>query len=257
MRKVIALLVCFCFIFEQTGFAQIAGNFPVPAYLNSFNSAGKFRPIHMRSMMFDPQSDKFNMLLDKGDAKEVATAEAEETAIRLFEYFQLGLALPNSCFWVNLRPDSPKDVIDPYLENTDLGRVLLEADLLLKKDIARFTSIDTPEGRQYWDRLYRKAESLYGQEDMTIPTLTRPWIVPGEIILGDSKDGVYIYKAMLNVMLEQDYLKDSVMFTFDDDRAKQVNDYSSELIRQLILPKLIREVNSSKKYAGLRQVYYS
>ena len=36
-----------------------------------------------------------------------------------------------------------------------------------------------------------------------------------------------------------------------------MNEYSSELIRELIIPKLTKEVNSSKRYAPLRQVYYS
>ncbi|MCX5707650.1 MAG: DHH family phosphoesterase [Candidatus Omnitrophica bacterium] len=100
-------------------------------------------------------------------------------------------------------------------------------------------------------------EELFGQSEITIPTLTRPWIVPGEILIRQTKDNAYIYKATLKVMLEQDYLKDAPEYKFDDPRLKTLNEYSSELIRQEILPKLTREVNSSKNYAGLRQVYYS
>ncbi|MCX5695586.1 MAG: HD domain-containing protein [Candidatus Omnitrophica bacterium] len=58
-------------------------------------------------------------------------------------------------------------------------------------------------------------------------------------------------------MLEQDYLKDSATYNFKDERSKALNEYSSELIRELIIPKLTKEVNSSKRYAPLRQVYYS
>ena len=89
---------------------------------------------------------------------------------------------------------------------------------------------------------------------MEIPTLTRPWIVPGEVIIKETSTGAYIYKAALNVMLEQDYLKDSPFYNFTDPKQKEMNAYSSELIRKDILPGLVREVNSAKRYAQLRQV---
>ncbi|MDD5774684.1 MAG: hypothetical protein PHS64_01940, partial [Candidatus Omnitrophica bacterium] len=257
-RKIIAFIICFCLVFEQAGFAQVAPQLGVPAYLQNIAPvADKFRPIHLRSLSFDQATNDFNLLLDKGDAKSLQKPQIEETTKKLLEYFKIGLTLPNSMFWVNLRPDAPRDIIDPYVEQTDLGRILLEADLQLKKDMARFTAPATPEGKQYWDKLYQKAESLYGMQDMEIPTITRPWIVPGEIVIGEAKDQAYIYKATLKVMLEQDYLKDTTFYNFDDERAKQLNDYSSQILRELIIPKLTREVNASKRYAALRQVYYS
>ena len=257
-RKVLAFIICFCLIFEQAGFAQVAPQLGVPAYLQNIAPvADKFRPIHLRSLSFDQATSNFNLLLDKGDVKSLQKPQIEETTRKLLEYFKIGLTLPNSMFWVNLRPDAPRDIIDPYVEQTDLGKILLEADLQLKKDMARLTAPTTPEGKQYWDKLYQKAESLYGMQDMEIPTITRPWIVPGEIVIGEAKDQAYIYKATLKVMLEQDYLKDTMFYSFDDERAKQLNDYSSQILRELIIPKLTREVNASKRYAALRQVYYS
>ncbi|MFA6350583.1 MAG: hypothetical protein WCY12_06640, partial [Candidatus Omnitrophota bacterium] len=158
---------------------------------------------------------------------------------------------------MNLRPDSPDNVIDNYLAFTDIGKILLEADVQLKKDTASYTSPSTPEGRKYWNKLYEKAGQLFGYDNTTIPTLTRPWIVPGEIIIRESKDNAYIYKATLKVMLEQDYIKGSSTYNFTDPRMKALNEYSSQLIRELIIPKITKEVNTSRKYAPLRQVYYS
>ena len=99
-------------------------------------------------------------------------------------------------------------MIDPELEKTDMGKIMLESDLQLKKDTASFTSPQTPEGRQYWDKLYKKAGELFGTENITIPTITRPWIVPGEIILRQGEDSAYIFKANMKVMLEQDHLEE-------------------------------------------------
>ncbi|MCX7927456.1 MAG: hypothetical protein N2606_04895, partial [Candidatus Omnitrophica bacterium] len=258
MKQIIALTVIVCFGFEQTGFAQLAPQIPLPGYLNGYISPDRFRPMHLRYLAFDPIENDLTLLLEKGDVEKIVTKEVESTTRKLLEFFKIGLTLPSSTFWVNLRPDSPDNVIEPLLEKTDVGKIMLEADLQLKKDMARFTSPNTVEGRTYWDKLYAKIETLFAsEEEVEIPTFTRPWIVPGEIIIGETPNSAYIYKATLKVMLEQDYLKDSNNYNFSDPRIKQLNEYSSSLIRELIIPKLTREVNSSKKYASLRQVYYS
>ena len=256
-RKIIVFLISFILIFEQSGFAQVAAPLGIPAYLNGYLNPDRFRPMHLRSLSYDALNNNFNILLDKGDIKDLKPVVVQDTTQKLLEYFKIGISLPNSMFWVNLRPDSEKEIIDPDLEKTDLGKVLLEADLQMKKDLANLTSPDNAEGRLYWDRLYAKAEAMFGRSDIEIPTLTRPWIVPGEIIIRQNSDTAYVYKATLKVMLEQDYLKDTKGYEFDDPRLKELNEFSSDLIRKLIIPKLARQVNSSKKYSQLRQVYYS
>jgi|GEM_PF-4356781 len=257
MKRITAILITFCLIFEQAGFAQVAVQLGIPGYVQGLSSPEKFRPVHLRYIFYDPRQNDLRILLDKGDKKNAKEDELNISAHDLFRYFLLGLTLPNDSFWVNLRPDSPDDVIDPDLARTDIGKVLLEADVQLKKDTARYTAPDTAEGKQYWSRLYQKANELFASEKIDIPTLTRPWIVPNEIMLGGSERGVYIYKASLKVMLESDYLKNSATYSFQDERLKILNEYSAGLIRELIIPKLNKDVNTAKKYAGLRQVYYS
>lgn len=245
----------------------MAGTLNLSAYIGAASSmpaADKFRPLHLRYLSYDTQANTFKLLLDKGDGVKglspkgaVPEQKLQSETKTLLKYFLIGVTLPNDSFWVNLRPDSPDNVIDNYLAFTDIGKILLEADVQLKKDTASYTSPNTPEGRIYWNKLYERAGELFGYDNITIPTLTRPWIVPGEIIIRESKDNAYIYKATLKVMLEQDYLKDSATYNFTDPRMKVLNEYSSQLIRELIIPKITKEVNTSKKYAPLRQVYYS
>jgi len=227
--KIIAIALSFLLIFQQSGFTQVAGELDLSTHFaklsSSFLQPATFRPLHLRYLSYDPRANNFNLLLDKGDfLKGLSPAEGgapnhpiglgalttgtpseqklkEETKV-LLNYFFIGISLPNESFWVNLRPDSPDKIIDPELAETDVGKILLEADLQLKKDTANFTSPKTPEGKEYWDKLYKKAEELYGSENITIPTLTRPWIVPDEIIIRESSDNAYIYKATLKVMLE-------------------------------------------------------
>lgn len=258
--KIIVIALCFFMVFEQSGFAQIAGEFDISGHLAAFRSSlvqDKFRPLHLRSLGYDNIQNSFRLLLDKGDLKNPKKPELEATTKALLNYFFVGISLPNDSFWVNLRPDAENNIIDSDLARTDVGRILLDADLQLKKDTAKFTSPETLEGKQYWNKLYQKAGALLGSENITIPTLTRPWIVPGDIIIRETQGNAYIYKATLKVMLEQDYLKDSTTYKFDDPRLKSLNEYSSQLIRELIIPKLTKEINTSKRYAPLRQVYYS
>jgi hypothetical protein len=258
VRKLISLLISLSFVFQQTGFAQVASNPDLSSMVSGmFAGQTHFRPLHLRSLSFDGVSGNFDMLADKGDAKDLSADKLKDSSAKLFEYFLTCLVLPNSVFWVNLRPDSPEQMIDPLLAQTDAGKVLLEADLQLKKDLARFTSPENPLGKEYWNKLYAKAETIFGSSGITLPTLTRPWIVPGEIILGENATGAYIYKAILDVKLEQDRMQGSSEYNFTDTRLKELNEYSSQLIRERILPALAKEVNSSARYSSLRQVYYS
>ncbi|MFA5287306.1 MAG: phosphotransferase, partial [Candidatus Omnitrophota bacterium] len=263
--KFVSFLLCFCLLFQQSGFAQIVPQLDISGYVARMRSSfiqDRFRPLHLRYLAYDSIKNNFKLLLDKGDLHKPQSRELEKTTKDLLDYFLVGVSLPNDTFWVNLRPDSPDNVIDNSLAQTDVGKILLEADLQLKKETALATSPEAPEGKKYWELLYKKAGTLFGDSNVTIPTLTRPWIVPGEIIISETADNAYIYKATLKVMLEQDYLKGgrghlNVPYNFDDPRLKALNEYSSQLIRELIIPKLTKEINNSRKYAPLRQVYYS
>jgi hypothetical protein len=276
--RILAFVLSFLLLFEQSGFAQVAGQLDISLHLASLGrslSQDKFRPLHLRYLSYDNLKNNFQLFLDKGDFMKglstttegspersrgkgtVPEEKLQEETKALLNYVFVGITLPNASFWVNLRPDGEDSIIDEELARTDLGRVLLEADLQLKKDTAQFTSPQTIEGKTYWDKLYAKAGELFGQENITIPTLTRPWIVPDEVIVRETSSSAYIYKATLKVMLEQDYLKDSQLYSFKDPRLKALNEYSSQLIRELIIPKLTKEINTSKRYAPLRQVYYS
>ena len=281
-KKIISLIISVVFTLQASGFAQ-AAQLNLAAYLDQGQgpvAVESFRPVHLRYFSYDSANNSYQILLDKGDYegapehKNTSAPEKEDSFLKdsakeFLNYFLIGLALPNDTFWVNLRPDAPENIIDPLLEKTEIGKIFLEADLQLKKDTASLTSPQNPEGKAYWDKLYKKAGELFGTENITIPTITRPWIVPNEVIVRETEDSAYIYKATLKVMLEEDYLRGmkddpagasgrgTINYSFNDPRLKELNEYSTQLLREKIIPRLTKEVNSSKRYAKLRQVYYS
>lgn len=184
IKKLISLCLVLLFLFQQSGFAQIAGQLDISGHLAGLRNAfapDVFRPLHLRYLSYNPLQNNFRLFLDKGSLKNTNPQELEETTKILLNYFFIGVTLPNDSFWVNLRPDAEDNIIDDRLARTDVGKI----------------------------------------------------------------------------MLEQDYLKDSAVYSFNDERLKELNEYSSQLIREIIIPKLTKEVNSSKRYASLRQVYYS
>ncbi|MBI4982604.1 MAG: hypothetical protein HZC15_05670, partial [Candidatus Omnitrophica bacterium] len=191
LNKIAAIILSTTLIFQQAGFAQVTAQLDLSSHFASMGAGmatDKFRPIHLRYLQYLPQENSFKLLLDKGTQPNNPITQVTTD---LMKYFYIGLTLPNDTFWVNLRPDSPDNIIDQDLAKTELGKILLEADLQLKKDTAQFTSLQSIEGKEYWSKLYKKAEELFGTDTIVIPTLTRPWIVPGEIIIRETDPSVY------------------------------------------------------------------
>ena len=140
-KKIISLALSVVFSLQTCGFAQ-AAQLNLAGYLGQGSSSislDRFRPASLRYYSYEPKTDNFQILLDKADEKGLSDIQVKEKADELMKYFRIGLSLPNDKFWVNLRPDAPEQIIDPELEKTDIGRIMLEADLNLKKDTSAWT----------------------------------------------------------------------------------------------------------------------
>jgi len=97
-KKIVSLFLSLSLIIVQSGFAQGVAELSLGNYLHSTVSSmavDKFRPVHMRYFSYDINNDNFQLLLDKGDNKDIKDAELQERTKVLMEYFQIGLALPN------------------------------------------------------------------------------------------------------------------------------------------------------------------
>ncbi|MFG2333977.1 hypothetical protein ACGFMM_30765 [Streptomyces sp. NPDC048604] len=163
--------------------------------------------------------------------------------------FFVWLALPPSAFTVNLNPDEPERIIDEKFGRTDAGRVLLEADLAMKKSVAKFIHPDTAGGRKFWESLRGETKCLQ----------MRQWIVPGTATVRDNGDELYILDAPLQVKMESEVVKAKGVAGANgcplQDEA--TTEHNESLYRTTILPQVQNAVNRAPEYADLRRVYAS
>jgi len=163
--------------------------------------------------------------------------------------FFVWLALPPSAMWVNLNPSEPDRIIDPQFGRTTAGRILLEADLRMKKTAARLTNPNTRLGRRYWDAL----EAIAG--DKLTCAGARMWIVPAPATVRATATELYIVKAPLKVKLESELFRGSS--GVNCGASALYAEQSEAVFRRLILPRVQRAVRRAPQFAALRSVYLS
>ncbi|MEU6768014.1 hypothetical protein ABZ916_36585 [Streptomyces sp. NPDC046853] len=125
--------------------------------------------------------------------------------------------------------------------------MLLDADLMLKKTTGKLIHPDTKLGAKYWRSLSGKCTSF------------RTWIVPSPATVHTRGDELHILKAPLNVQMETQYRKqrgDSDA-TACPQQSARVQEHNESMFRQMILPRVVKAVNSAPDYADLRRVYLS
>jgi uncharacterized repeat protein (TIGR01451 family) len=165
------------------------------------------------------------------------------------------LALPRESFFVNLHPLQPDNIVEAKLGLTDAGRVLLEADLQLKKTAGSLMNPNTPTGAHYLDAL----EGLYGDRPWEACEVARRLtIVPSPASVHETADELYILDAPLNV--DTGLMPELGPSTGQGDCPQRDPAFEARkdaLFRELILPKLVETINTAPEYAELRRVYLS
>jgi hypothetical protein len=158
------------------------------------------------------------------------------------------LALPASSFWVNLNPDQPDTIIDDKLGRTDAGRVLLQADLQMKKTSAKLLDPNTALGSDFWNSLQSKDENL--------PCITfRNWIVPGPAKVRENGGELYVLDAPLQVKSAPISFKTPIGGLPCPAQPESITQHNQLVYEQKILPKVEQAVNTAPEYQDLRRVY--
>ncbi|MFZ2385351.1 MAG: hypothetical protein WBE75_04000 [Candidatus Omnitrophota bacterium] len=178
-------------------------------------------------------------------------SDLEAEAGRLTQYFLTGINARVEDLWVNLSLSEPDRTSGASLKGTETGKIMLEADLQLKKDFSELLSPYTTRGSNFWVRVRMKSRELFGTGQAEIPLTIRLWIEPAEIVIKEKGESAFIEKASMKVSCEP------VVGQGEDSRVLLLGNYVKGLLQPLITGQLSQEVNTSGRYLSLRKVFNS
>jgi len=242
----------------------------------------EFTPAYLKGIVIHPENAlKFDFIIYKGD-KPLSDSQKKEEYTKLTKYFLASLAIPDDDQWVNLSPYEKDRIIKDNFGKTEMGRDLLAQDYLLKQITASLIYPEDNLGKKFWDRVYTQAQKQYGTTNIPVNTFNKVWILPDDALIYEKGNTAYVIKNHLRVMLEEDYVALSNHQGQPGDMALAVSpsrlpskeglnvkapqgnnpnalpathSLASQIVREIVLPELQREVNEDQNFAPLRQVY--
>ncbi len=256
--------------------AQSVFNLPAPGAVVTFSQP--FTPPLVRGITLYPDNPlKFDFIVDVGDDHLQGDAFQKES-MKLIKYFLVSLTVPENDMWVNLSPYEKDRIVPEHFGKTEMGKDLLLQDYMLKQLTASLMNPEQKLGQEFWQRVRQKAKEKFGADDVPTDTFNPPasageaspnlenwagkvWIVPDRAQVYVKGQSVYVVDSHLKVMLEEDYLAavSDKRLANREEKSLTANRYPLyvQLIKEIILPEIEREVNEGKNFALLRQIQNS
>lgn len=246
-------------------YAQLITNpmLPLPAPGVMLKPSTGFTPLILQGVTVNPENPlELNFIVDTGDTKLEGEALKAES-LKVIKYFFAALTVPEEEMWVNLSPYEADRIVPEHFGNTEMGRDLLAQDYLLKQLTASLMFPDDKVGSEFWKRVYAKSKELYGRTDLPFNTFNKVWIIPDSATLFEEGRSVFLLDGKMEVMLERDYeaLQANVgnsalgMHTLTSDEINQTDEITSQMVREILIPEITKEINSGETFANLRQIY--
>ncbi len=258
--RLIACVMNACFIFScfspLPASAQSPADLglPTPGSMVSVTSA--YVPVMVKGLKVHPENPVlFDFIVDTGNSGlSVETqnlASLQKESEKLIKYFLASLTIPKQDLWVNLSPYEKDRIVPEQLGQTEMGRDMLAQDYVLKQLTASLIYPEKELGKEFWNKVYSKAQAMYGSTEIPVNTFNKVWIVADKAKVYVHNNTAFVVGSHLKVMLEEDYLA--------SQKHKKVSDtfLSSQIIREIVLPELEKEVNQGKTFANLRQIFHS
>lgn len=263
-------------------------NLPLPGAMVGISP--NYVPIAVKGIKVFPDNPfRFDFILDTGNSQLDPQQLNDETKL-LIKYFLTALTIPDNDQWVNLSPFENDRIVPNEFGITEMGRDLLAQDYLLKQLTASLVYPEHELGKRFWENVYRKAYEKYGDVDIPMSTFNKVWILPEYAKVYEYGSTAVITESRLRVLLEEDYValvnqktsaeslssdkdlalsqntKDDRRKTMDENvphpssivlHGEDVNNLGSQIVREIVLPEIEREINEGKNFAKLRQIYRS
>ena len=251
--SLIIVLFGFNSLSQPGSLAQVAF---LPMAGSMVTMTARYDPVVIKGMQLYPNNPfKFDFIVDAGQANP-SIQEIKEQSHKLISFFLASLTTPEKEMWVNLSPFEKERIIPKTFGQTEMGKELLAQDYLLKQIMATALYPERQLGQQFWARVYSEAQAKFGTTNVPVSTFNKVWILPDRAVVYENaqSNSVFVVQSTLKVMLEQDYLalKKNVHVEQSD-----VSALGSQVIREIVIPALEKEVNEGKNFAPLRQVYQS
>lgn len=262
-RRIIASCALFAFLFNtvvipiKPSYAQEALGLPAPGVMVDVSS--QFVPAVLKGMKIYPANPlRFDFLIDTGNST-LKDSSLEQESTKLIRYFLASLTIPEDDLWVNLSPYEHDRIIPENFGLTEMGRDLLGADYILKQLTSSMMYPEKSIGSEVWKKIYARAYEKYGTTDIPFDTFNKVWIVPDEASVDVSGDTAFIVKSHLKVMLDTDYLamKKNTEKSQDQDAVAEARNIAQQVIREIVLPEIEKDVNSGQNFSALRQIYHA
>ncbi|MBF0486056.1 MAG: glucose-6-phosphate isomerase [Candidatus Omnitrophica bacterium] len=242
-----------------TTYAQVA--LPLPGAM--VNPSTAFVPVLMKGVRVHPENPLlFDFIIDTGDKAEYK-GDANSVLLRteaekLMKYFLATLTIPEKDMWVNLSPYEKDRMTSDALGQTEMGRDLLAQDYILKQITATMMDPEKNLGKAFWNRVYAKAQEQFGNTDIPVDTFNKVWITVDKADVVERNNTAFVVGSHLKVMLESDYLAASKADAMAGAKSDSVKDeLAKQIIREILIPEIEKEVNNGANFAPLRQMYYS
>ncbi len=252
LRRSIVLLVMVSFVVSllpARSYAQLA---PLPAPGQMLHISKPYMPVSLKGLRLRSQEPfKFDFLIDSGDTGLKGDA-LKDQSMKLIKYFLAALTVPEDEMWVNLSPYEKDRIIPQALGETEMGRDLLAQDYILKQLSASLTFPEKEMGKKFWDQVYAQAQSQFGTSNIPLNTFNKVWIVPQKASIYEHSEGAFLIDSRLKVMLEEDYL---ALDKNQKRTSSPQHSVASQIVREIILPALEKEINEGEHFANLRQIY--
>jgi hypothetical protein len=259
-----------------------AAVFGLPDYQEPVPLSNSYTLPILKGLKLDPANPlRIEFIIDTADNRQVGPNEAS----KLIRYFLAGLTIPEDDLWVNLSVYEQDRIVPPQLGETDLGKDLLSQDYILKQLMASVIYPESDTGKNYWAKTYQEVLKSFGTTSLPVDTFNKVWIIPDKAELSERKNFVFITQANLKAVMEEDLLAleksvrsvepvKPVVGLESSNRpnglnrhnrlnkqnwptAAKVNKIASQVMREIILPKVNIDVNQGRNFAMLRQIYHS
>ena len=243
-------------LYTPVSFAQVAIIMPPPGQM--VHVTRHFEPPQMVGLKIDLKDPfSFNFIMDQGESP-MSDLDKKEEFNKIIKYFLVSLAMPNKEMWVNLSPYESSRIIPAVFGQTEMGRDLLAQDYILKQFTASLMYPEDGLGKKFWNKVYQEAQARFGTTNINVNTFNKVWIVADKADVYQKGDTAFLVDSHLKVMLEQDYL--ALSHTVIPAKAgiqnkNDVNALGAQIVREIIIPAIEKEVNEGKSFAAVRQVY--